>query len=192
MNKWITTGLLVLALFSCREDATTEQKEKSAEPEKIAIVEELKKQVSQHPDSVRTRMQLVNVLDSLGMYAEAIANIDSMIKRDSINNGLWLTKAQLHESAKDTATAIQSYERAIAVYNSVDAQLSLANLYAETKNPMALKICDAVRNLRAGREVDAHCDFISGIYYSRIGNSKNALELFDRCINNIWEQIFKK
>jgi len=143
----------------------------------------LSEQVQQNPDSASLRMQLVNALDSLHNYDQAISQTDSLIKRDSLNNGLWFTKAQLQESKKDTAAAILSYERAIRIYPSVEAQLNLANLFAESRNKNALSICNNVSQMGLGRETDANCDFIAGIYFARTGNNKQALQLFDKAIN---------
>ncbi len=117
------------------------------------------------------------------MY-EAISQTDSLIKRDSLNNGLWFAKAQLLESNKDTIQAIKSYERAIRIYPSVEAQLNLANLFAETKNSKALLICQNIRRFARGRETNASCDFITGVYYVRNGNQQQALPLFDKAIAN--------
>ncbi|HEX8333020.1 MAG TPA: tetratricopeptide repeat protein [Segetibacter sp.] len=183
--KLITAAfLLIFAVVSCKESG---QKKKELDPQKIAIVEDLQNRVKQSPDSASLRMQLINALDSLGMYKEAIAQTDSMILRDSLNNGLWFAKAQLLESNKDTAAAIQSYRRAIAIYPSIESQLSLANLYAETMEPKALLIVQTVSRMGLGREMDANCDFIAGVYNSRTGNHQQAIMLFDRAINNNYQ-----
>ena len=129
-------------------------------------------------------MRLINSLDSLKMYKEAIAHTDSLIKRDSANNGLWYTKALLHESNKDTTAAIESYRVALSIYPSVDAQLNYANLLAETKNKEALLVCRNIQKLRLGRETDAFSNFIAGVYFSRVGDTKQALILFDKAIND--------
>jgi tetratricopeptide (TPR) repeat protein len=97
---------------------------------------------------------------------------------------LWFTKAQLQESGKDTAAAIDSYTKAINIYPTIEAQLHLANLYAETKNAKALAICANVQRLGMGRETDAHCQFISGVYYARKGETTQALRFFDKAIND--------
>ena len=140
--------------------------------------------INKYPDSAGLRMRLVNTYDSLKMYKQAISQTDSLIKRDSLNNGLWFTKGQLQEDSGDTSAAIDSYTKAVNVYPSVEAQLHLANLYAETKNPKSVFICERVSKLGMGRETDADCNFIAGIYYSRIGNGKKAVELFDKAIND--------
>jgi tetratricopeptide (TPR) repeat protein len=176
--------ILFLTIISCKENG---EEKKELDPKKVAIVEALEKRVTQHPDSASIRMQLINAYDSLGMYKEALTQTDSMIRRDSLNNGLWFAKAQLLESNKDTAAAIHSYRRAIAIYPSIESQLSLANLYAETKDPKALLIVQTVSRMGLGREMDANCDFIAGVYNARTGNHQQAIMLFDRAINNNYQ-----
>lgn len=176
--------IICSAIFSCKNESTQTEK---LDAKKVAIVEDLKVRLKQYPDSAGIRMQLINALDSLGMYKDAIAQTDSMIAKDSLNNGLWFAKAQLLESNKDTSAAIESYKKALSIYPSIEAQLNLANLFAETKNPQALALIQAVSQMRLGREMDANCDFIAGVYYSRIGNHEQAIALFDRTINNNYQ-----
>jgi tetratricopeptide (TPR) repeat protein len=142
----------------------------------------LQQHVQQYSDSPSLRLQLAYSLDSLGHYKEAILHIDTLLANDSANYGLWFSKAQIEEEAKDTAAAIHSYQMAIQIYSSPDALLSLANLYAETKNKQALTLCNQVKELSMGRLYDAHCAFISGVYYARTGNKQKAIEYFNECI----------
>lgn len=181
MKNLIPVFIVSIFIFSC---GGNDKKPDSASPEQLKVIDNLASQVKQNPDSAGLRMKLVNSLDSLKMYDAAIAQTDSLIKRDSLNNGLWFTKAQLQEDNKDTAEAIRSYEMAIRIYPSVEAQLSLANLFAESKNPKALLICRNVSSMGLGRETDADCNFIAGVYFARTGDKKQALQLFDKAIND--------
>ncbi len=181
MKKWFVLFLGVISIWSCQNN---ESKANKPDKAKLAILEILEKIVEKYPDSASARMQYVNALDSLQMYKEAIAQTDSMIARDSANNGLWFARGQLLESAKDTAGAIASYETALSIYPSVEAQLNLANLFAERKNPKALAICQNVSQMGLGRETDANCDFIAGVYHARKGDRAKAIAFFDRAINN--------
>lgn len=181
MKKFIFIFGVFIFAVSCGE---TDNKAGSVTAEKQQVVDQLSKEVKRNPDSAQLRFRLINSLDSLKMYKEAIAQADSLIKRDSLNNGLWFTKAQLQESNKDTANAISSYEKALSIYPSVDAQLSLANLFAETKNPKALAICRNVISMGLGRETDANCNFIAGVYFARIGDKRRALQAFDNSIKD--------
>lgn len=174
----VSTSLIA---FSCGQN---DGGKKDANAANTGFIKGMVADISKYPDSAGLRMRLVNTYDSLKMYKEAISQTDSLIKRDSLNNGLWFTKGQLQEDSGDTSAAIDSYTKAVNVYPSVEAQLHLANLYAETKNPKAISICESVSKLGMGRETDADCNFIAGIYYSRTGNSKKAVELFDKAIND--------
>lgn len=140
--------------------------------------------VKAHPDSITYRLQLVEALDSLKMYNEALANMDTVIRKDSINNAYWFRKAQLEESVKDTTAAINSYLKSISIYPAVDAQLYLANLLAERKDERSLLIVNNVSRSMFDSRTLAECDFIAGIYHARTKNYKMADDLFDRCIKN--------
>lgn len=181
MKNWILVFILWAFVLSCEQGDNTARR---VTPGQTLLIKSLKQQVQKNPDSAGLRMKLVNVLDSLAMYKEAIAQTDSLIKRDSLNNGLWFTKALLLESNKDTAAAIRSYERALRIYPSVEAQLNLANLLAETKNARSLLICRNVSHMGLGRETDASSSFIAGVYYARSGKNQRALNLFDSAIND--------
>ena len=189
MKKYFFCCILILfATIACKNngDTTTDDILPNNKKEKILPSEiiALQQQVAQHPDSVGARLRLAIALDSIDDYAPALQQMDTLIQKDSNNYGLWFTKAQIHEHTKDTADAIASYVKAIQVYPSADAMLSLANIYAEQKNARSLLICNQVRQLRLGRSYDAACAFIAGIYNARIGQKDVAIKLFDECIAN--------
>lgn len=177
-----------LLITSCKTDNEKNKNggsnQKSIVLKDIPALKNLYKQVKQHPDSTGLRLKLVYTLDSLNVYKEALQQIDTLIREDSLNYGLWFTKGNVAEHAQDTLLAMQSYANAAKIYESPDALLSLANLYAETKNDRALLICSRVEALALGREYDAHCAFITGIFYARTGSKENALKKFDECIAN--------
>lgn len=182
MNKPIIC-LSLLFLMACN----SQPKDKKSSPTVKSYpqeIEKLEKLTKQFPDSVGLRLRLVDALDSLGNYAPALVEVDALIKKDSNNFGLWFKKAQLSEQTKDTTNAILSFNKAIKIYASPDAMLSLANIYAETKNSKALELCQKVVELRMGRAYQAHCDFIAGVYFARTGDSKKAIRLFTNCISN--------
>lgn len=180
----VTTFLLVIVLFSCTD--STQKKDTNQYPQ---YINELISLTKKYPDSLSLKVSLVNALDSLGFYKEAIQQVDSLITTDSLNFGFWNAKAHLQENAKDTFAAIISYKRALRIYAAPDVMLTLANLYAETKNDTALLLCKEVNNLSADRKYTADCKFIEGIYFARIGNTQKAIELFDECINNRYTYI---
>ena len=149
-----------------------------------SYINKLYKQVQQSPDSVGLRMILINSLDSSERYNEALKEMDFLIRKDSLNYAFWYTKGSIEQKAKDTVAAITSFTKAIKVYASPDAMLSLANLFAETKNEKALLLCAEVNKMKLDRKYAADASFIAGVYFARIGKTNEALTLFDDCINN--------
>ena len=100
-----------------------------------------------------------------------------------------LLKVKYRNIQKTLQGAIISYHRSIRVYASPDAMLTLANIYAETKNDTALVLCNNVLQMKLGRQYDAHANFIAGVYYARKMHYSKAFALFDECINNSYTYI---
>ena len=177
MKKFFLFAFFICLLFSCK------QNDKNYSTTSIVLTR-FQKLIQQYPDSAGLRLRYVDVLDSLQQFALAQQQMDSLIKKDGGNYGLWFRRGKLFESAKDTANAIASYENALKIYSSPEGQLTLANLLAEKKDKRALDICNNILNLRMGRDYNANSFFISGVYYARKGNTAKALQQFDECIFN--------
>jgi tetratricopeptide (TPR) repeat protein len=189
MKQGIITSILLIGIFSgCKNDQNNIADSKKIK-ENTVVLNRLMGQIAKSPDSIGLRLKLINALDSLGNYREAVVQIDSLIHKDSLNFGLWYRKGRLQEDGRDTANAIFSFTKAIKIYPSPDGQLSLANLLAETKNANALLFCQQVQDLRLGREYSAHCNFIAGVYFARIGNKQKAIQMFDNCINDNYSYL---
>lgn len=182
MNTVSRIAFLVVlaAFFSCKgkNETSGEKDAKALSPE----TENMIQQVKLHPDSTGLRLQLAAMLDSAAHYKEALSQMDSLISRDSLNYGLWYSKAQVWEHSGDTTSAIRDYERALRIYPAPEAQLSLASLFAERKDPKALIVCENINRLRLGREYDAHCAFIAGVYYARTGDTTKAIQQLNNCV----------
>jgi len=148
-----------------------------------AYLDELNEQVSKNPDSTNFRLKLVNALDSAAMYKESLAQMDKLISKDSLNNAFWFIKGQVQEHSADTPNAIISYNRSVKIYPTANALLSLANMYAETRNPKTLEVCAAIKELYPDREHLGDAMFFEGVYHTRIGNKEKAVDLFNASIN---------
>ena len=168
--------------FSCNNGDTSANKKDSAKNAMIPVMQSMQKQLQQFPDSTGLRLQYAFTLDSVQMYKEALVQMDTLIKKDSTNYGLLFAQGQIAEDAGDTILALKSYSRAAALYESPDVLLALANLYAEMKNDRAILFCSRVKALGLGREYDAHCAFITGVYYARLHKSDEAIKYFNECI----------
>lgn len=177
---WLIIGACFL--FACKNK---EQKADSLKNEQVSQqVEQLLDNVAKHPDSVGLRVQLVDALDSLGKFQLAMVQMDSLIKKDSGNFGLWFKLASLKERSGDTLAAIGAYGIAAKIYPTPDVLLTMGNLFAETKDSRVFKTIAQVAEMRLGRTYQSHCDFIIGVYYARTGNTKAAINQFNACINN--------
>jgi len=150
----------------------------------MPLVQSMQKQLQLFPDSVGLRLQYAFTLDSIAQYKEALIQMDTLVKKDSTNYGLVFAQGQIAEDAGDTVLALKSYSRAAALYESPDVLLALANLYAEMKSDRAILFCSRVKVLGLGREYDAHCAFITGVYYARLHKGDEAIKYFDECIAN--------
>jgi len=171
-------------LFSCHNKDASPHEEDAAKNALNSLLENMQRQLRQFPDSPGLRLQYAFTLDSVERYKEALAQMDSLIKKDSANYGLLYAQGQIAEDARDTLLALKSYAAAARLYESPDVLLALANLYAEMKNDRAILFCSRVKALGLGREYDAHCAFITGIYYARLHKPEEAVKYFDECIAN--------
>ncbi|HVM89312.1 MAG TPA: tetratricopeptide repeat protein [Puia sp.] len=121
-----------------------------------------------------------------GDIRQGIALYDSLLKNDSSDFEAWFEKGRLLAQAKDTAAAILSLQKAYSLQPVNTFALELAHLYAETKNPKAVTICDTVLSGDSTRSlIDPF--FIKGIYYSNLVQYEKAIIAFDSCISRDWK-----
>lgn len=182
MKKFIAFPIIIFCLYACNNSDTKKQATDSLNNSSEQYLKTFAQQVKASPDSVGLRLQYAFALDSLNKYKEALQQMDSLTSKDSMNYGLWFAQGNIAEDAQDTELALKSYSNAVHIYESPDALLALANLYAEQKNNRAILLCSRVKQLGLGRDYDANCAFIIGVYYARTHDMNNALKYFDECI----------
>ncbi|MEO6452724.1 MAG: tetratricopeptide repeat protein [Ginsengibacter sp.] len=171
-------------LYSCRNDEE-EHKEKGL----ISQEAQLKKSISEYPDSLLLTENLIEYYRNNGSYDTAIHVTNLAIQKDSGNVELWDIMGTLQYENGDTLKAIKAYEVAINIYPLPEYIISLGTLYAQTKNPRALVMADALvfaDRSKAKREAL----FIKGLYHTYINDKKNALIFFDSCINTDYTYMF--
>src|ERR1044072_6081722 len=96
--------------------------------------------------------------------------------------------ADPEKKAIDTIAAIHMLEINFSQHPNVNTGLQLANLYAETKDPKAVELCNALLAKDTAREL-TDAVFIKGIYYANINDTVAAIRLFEECINRDWKFI---
>lgn len=176
----IVFGLATIAACNNKKDEAANGESSAADK----LIRRLSERADKNPDSIRFRVDLIDALDSLGMFKDALVQMDVLLKKDSTNNSLWARNGLLQERAGDTTAAITSYYRSLNIYPDPANQLYLANLLAERKDDRSLLLVNNVSQTQFDDETLANCDFIAGLYHARTGNSKMAEQLFDRCISH--------
>lgn len=185
MKKLLPFFFVSVSFFACNlSDNSSAHKKDSIQNALMPLIESMQNQLQQYPDSAGLRLQYAFTLDSIAHYKEALQQMDTLIRNDSNNYGLLYARGQIAEDAQDTMLALKSYSDAARVYESPDALLSLANLYAELKDDRAILLCSRVKALGLGREKDADCAFITGVYYARLHKGDEAIKYFDECISD--------
>ena len=171
--------LIAVVLFcACNNDDNTAKSNNT-----LAASQEqtLKDAVAQYPDSAILKESLIQYYREAGNYKNAIATVDNAILKDSSSARLWDIKATLSFENGDTAQAIHSFEKAVEIAADPVYLISLGTLYAETKNPNALIMADALLSSKAKAEKESY--FIKGLYYSYKGEKEKSITYFDKCLS---------
>lgn len=184
MYRFYVVLMLICFISSCKNDTTADKKIADKIDSGLHIINNIKQDIGKYPDSLPLKVQLIDMLDSMKHYDDAIAHIDCLIIKDRFNNNLWLRKGQLLREKGDTIKAIDAFNHSISIYPSPDVLLELANLYAEKKNPKVLEICDNLKKMGLGQTNDSYASFFQGIYFARIHNILKAQQYFDLAIND--------
>jgi tetratricopeptide (TPR) repeat protein len=116
------------------------------------------------------------VTDSLAILLEGV-------KTDSADPDLWKRIYQLQLDKGDTSEAVVSLQN-YTMLNPQDGNgwLELAWLLADTKDKRALVVTDSLKLVK-DPEISARAAYISGVYYSNIGQDDKAVAVFDSIIS---------
>jgi tetratricopeptide (TPR) repeat protein len=142
---------------------------------------QLKDSIALYPDSLLFRENLIQYYRDNNNYTEALAATQDYLKKDSLSARLWDIEATLYFEEKDTPNSIQAFETAVAIHPDPPYLMSLGSLYAETKDPRALAVADALIKNSNGDELK-NALFIKGLYHSTAGDCNNAIPYYDSCL----------
>jgi len=134
------------------------------------------------PESVSLRMALARGYQQKGEAAKAVAVCNEILERYPNSLDALLLKAELQKADGQEAEALATLEKAYS-YAPFDAPLAynLAFEYAEAKNSKALALCDSLIRMD-GSQKHAEPYYIKGVYYQNVGNTAQALQLYDAAI----------
>jgi tetratricopeptide (TPR) repeat protein len=170
----------ICLIFSCNEKnkALVPSDNKSA----AAIEAGLKDALIKNPDSTLLVQNLVEYYTEGQNYDAALATLDNALKRDIANPFLWDMKAIVASQKGDTAQAISALEKAIQILPNPAFIVSLGALYAETRNPKAIELADALL-IGSKAKAEKEAVFIKGLYYSFNNEKEKSIPFFDNCIS---------
>jgi len=145
----------------------------------------LRKAMALRPDSVGLRYLLMDELLKNKLYAEAIAQNDTLMKLDSTSPVLLYRRGDIQLQKGDTTAGVLSLQLAIKSGPMfMEPQLQLAAIYADQSKPDALVIADNIIHLSQDPKYSTQARFIKGLYYSNINDKPKAIEQFNECIKN--------
>lgn len=173
--KKILFGLLIFCA------ACQSKTDKPAEISTPNLEQQQLKKISQFPDSVLLKENLLQFYREQNEYAKALSYIEAQIAKDTANAHFYDIKGILLLESGDSSGAIKAYEKAIDIYPDPIYIIALATLYAQTHNPLALDMADAL--LYADKaNANRHAFFIKGLYYSYNKQPEKAIPFFDKCL----------
>ena len=184
-NLLVLLVLVTILLFACNNNNSnsTQQTQDSLQQ----LLQSYRDSLKKYPTDTLLKYNLVLTLQEAGRYKEAVNVLDSMniTRGDSTQMKVYFDylfkRAELLVLAGDTANAIKTLELFVIPGELTEAGLQLANLFAETKNPRTITICDSMnKNDKSKR--DPNPDYLKGVYYYNIDDYSKALELFNSCI----------
>ena len=184
MKNLLALLSLATILFACNTHSANGFETKDSLQQ---LLQSYRDSIKKHPNDTMLRYNLVLTLQDAGRYKEAVNVLDSMNLTwgDSANMKVYFNslykRAELLALAGDTANAIKTLEFFVIPGEMTEAGFQLANLYAESKNPKAIAICDSM-NKNDESKRDPNPDYLKGVYYYNIGDTENALKQFNSCI----------
>ncbi len=167
----------VWGLCACNNERIQNKKDSTITSEE----QSLKTALQLNPDSFLLVQNLSVFYANKENYDASLKTVNDAIKRDSTNPYLWDLYAMIAIQKADTVGALSALEKAVQLFPDPQYIISLGSLYAQTKNPLALEMADALLiGSKAKAEKEAY--FIKGLYYSFNNEKEKAIPFFDKCI----------
>ncbi len=173
--------LFLITAFGCNSQKNETTAEVSTDTKNTNTENNLKQSILKYPDSTLLVENLAQYYQEQGNYESAINTIAQKAETDNQNHRWYNMMGWLYYEMDDTTKAITNYEKAIDLYPDPQYVISLGALYAGRGNPQALAMADAL--LMADKaNVTKEGNFIKGLYYDAIGDKKQAISYYDKCL----------
>jgi tetratricopeptide (TPR) repeat protein len=187
MKNLLALLVLVTIVFACNNNDSHKSSDQQTQDSLQRLLLSLRDSLKKHPTDTLIKYNLVLTLQEAGRYKEAINVLDSMniTMGDSAQlNVYWnylFKRSELLVLAGDTVNAIKTLEFFVIPGELTEAGKQLAFLYAETRNPKTITICDSMNKYDESKK-DPEPDYFKGVYYYNIDDHAKALEQFNSCI----------
>ena len=181
---FLVVCILSLAVSSCNNSDQIKNETNAPDEE-----HQLRALVSKYPDSLLLKENLVQYFRDNGNYKLALTEAETVIKKDSLNHRFYNIKATLHFENGDTLNAVKAFEKAVSINPKPEYIISLGSLYAQTKNPAALDLADALLSAPAAN-AQKQALFIKGLFFSSIGEKVKAISFFNACLKLDYRDLF--
>ena len=174
-------AIAAVLFFACKGSAD----KKNGAAGKTAELIHLQKEMAANPDSLGLRYLLMNELLKNNLFAEAIAQNDTLLQLDSANAVFWYRRGSILLAKGDTVAAIASLQTSSAKEPMfMEPRLDMASIYAGRSDSQALTITSKILQSSPEITIASEARFIQGLYYSNIDDNAKALASFDECIKN--------
>jgi tetratricopeptide (TPR) repeat protein len=184
LKATLLTGFVTFSLVACTNDSPTP---KVQEPTHATAtdtkLQELENKLQQEPQADSIREVFVEQLVENDQYEKALLQIEQLLQKQPNNPAYLYMKADALERKGDTTNAIAAYEQSIAAAGLfTEAEMSLASLFAETGNPKAVVLCDALLKDATAVQFRSDILFIKAAYYTKIKSPSKALAVYNQII----------
>lgn len=152
-------------------------------------VEFLKESLNVLPKSLFLRLSLARAYNELDRTDDALAVCNSILQEQPDQVNTLLLQTELFQKKGDSVGVLKNLERSYTLTpNNLEIAFKLAYQYAETRNPKAIPLTDA---LIAHDSLHLHADpyYVKGLYYSNTGEKENAIEWFNETIKRDYNYL---
>jgi tetratricopeptide (TPR) repeat protein len=175
--KYTIVIIACFIFFGCNNKEEQTKPSKPANSKEAELVENFTK----YPDSASILEKLIQYYIDNSNYDAALSSVNKVLAKDSLNHSLWDLKSMVAVQKGDTSTSIKCLENAITIYPLPEYIISLGALYAETGNPAALEMADALLAAdKSASQKEAY--FIKGLYFSSKNEKEKAIPFFDNAM----------
>ncbi len=138
--------------------------------------------VKKYPNNLMARERLAFCYEQLGKPLDAIKLYDSILQQDPEDFVTMATKGFALQQAGNDNEAIIWFEKSYNLMPNKTVGNELVLMYAESKNPKTIAVCDQILNQDTGQNKSTEAIYAKGLYYKNIGNLNAALPFFNECI----------